>query len=309
MPEIICIGSALVDIFIHSHHFTTNEQGENVMLCHVYGDKVEVEQFQVHSGGGANNTAIAFHKLGFDTGIVAELGQDNLARLVEDQLRAEGVDTSFLIRERLEQTGGSVILVGPDGGRTVMVHRGAAAQLDVADLPQEVLAHTRWLHLSSIGGRLEVLQAIFTLCRDHNVGLSWNPGKAELHLLATGELAVEDISAHLLFVNKQEWEIISTLQNSLLAKLYQVIVTDGDKGGQVLSPQALPMRYSSPAMTSTDDTGAGDAFAAGYVSAYLLGFDPTKASRWGVANAVANIQSIGATTGLLTRSEIETIAT
>ena len=266
MPEIITIGSALVDIFIHSHHFVTSQHGEEVLLCHVYGDKIEAEQFQVLTGGGASNTAVAFHRLGFSCGIVAELGKDNLAQLVEDELRAEGVETSTLIHERKEQTGGSVIMIGPDGGRTVMVHRGAAAQLDVADLPLEILAQARWLHLSSIGGRLDVLKEIFRLCRDRNVGLSWNPGKAELHLLATGQVSVEEISAHVMFVNQQEWQSIATVQSSLLSRMYQVIVTDGSNGGVILSPQAMPFHYSSPTLTSVDDTGAGDAFAAAYVA-------------------------------------------
>jgi ribokinase len=308
MPEIICIGSALVDIFIHSHHFATSQHGEEVLLCHVYGDKIDVEQFQVLTGGGASNTAVAFHKLGYGTGIVAELGKDNLAQLVEDELRSEGVDTSTLIHERKEQTGGSVIMIGPDGGRTVMVHRGAAAMLDVADLPMDILRKTRWIHLSSIGGRLEVLQAIFKLCQEQNVGLSWNPGKAELHLLATGQLAAESVAAHVLFVNKQEWESIKVVQSALQSKLYQVIVTNGADGGTVLSPQAMPYNYTSPALTSVDDTGAGDAFAAAYVAAYLLGHDPVVATRWGVSNAVSVVQSVGAKTGLLSRAEIEKIA-
>lgn len=307
MPEIISIGSALVDIFIHSHHFTRQAHGENVQLCHVYGDKVEVEQFQVSTGGGASNTAIAFHKLGFSSGIVAEVGQDNLAKLVEDELQAEGVDTHFLVREKKEETGGSVILVGPDGGRTVMVHRGAAAQLDVADLPQTALSQARWLHLSSIGGRLDVLQTLFNLCQESQLGLSWNPGKAELHLLATGQLPVQDVRAQLLFVNLEEWTALQPVQAALQSQVHQIIITNGAEGGQVLIGGGEPLSYSSPSLTSVDDTGAGDSFAAGYVAAHLLGHDPSRASRWGVANAVSNIQVIGAKTGLLTRAEIERI--
>jgi len=308
MPEIICIGSALVDIFIHSHHFTRQAHGEDVKLCHIYGDKVEVEQFQIATGGGASNTAVAFRRLGFETGIVAELGQDNLAKLVEDELVAEGVETTFLIHERKEQTGGSVILVGTDGGRTAMVHRGAAAELDVADLPQAELVKAHWLHLSSIGGRLPVLEALFQLCREQKVGLSWNPGKAELHFLATGQLSATAVSAQLLFMNQEEWDSIEPVQAALKARCHQIIITNGAQGGRVFIFNAESFDYTSPTLTSVDDTGAGDSFVAGYVAAILLGADQNRAARWGVANAVANIQQIGAKTGLLSRAEIETIA-
>jgi sugar/nucleoside kinase (ribokinase family) len=189
-----------------------------------------------------------------------------------------------------------------------MVHRGAAAQLDVYDLPQEVLRQTRWLHLSSIGGRLEVLQTLFGLVSAGTVGLSWNPGKAELHLLATGQLPVESVSAHLIFMNAQEWDSIRSLQGALLNQTHQIIITDGAKGGYILPGDQEPVSYSSPALVSVDDTGAGDAFAAAYVAAYLQGFTPAQAAKWGVANAVSNIQVIGAKAGLLTRAEIERIA-
>jgi len=309
MPEITCIGSALADIFIHSHHFTVTPQGDQLMLCQVYGDKVEVEQFQVQTGGGASNTATAFKRLGYNVAIVAELGQDNLAGLVEQELAAEGVSVANLIHEKKEQTGGSVILIGPDGGRTVLVHRGAAAMLDVADLPLETLRQTRWIHLSSIGGRLEVLQTIFQLARENNIGLSWNPGKAELQLLVSRQLAVADVSAHLLVLNKEEWDTLDQLKTELATRLYQVIVTNGDRGGQIWwAGGAETLEYPSPATTSVDDTGAGDAFGAAYVSAYLSGLPPVVAAQWGVANALSVIQSIGAKTGLLSRSKLETLA-
>lgn len=307
MYEVVSIGAALVDIFIHSPQFQTTKVDGNVMLCQLYGDKVEVESFQVHTGGGSSNTAVGLARLGFKTAVIAELGKDSFAKLVSEDLEREEVGTEFLVRERKEQTGGSVIMVGQDGGRTVMVHRGAASQLDVHDLPREKMVGSRWWHMSSIAGRLPVLQTIFTLAKLHHVGVSWNPGKAELQLLAQGQLHPAEVACTLLFVNKEEWAVLQPVQSQLQDLIPQIIVTDGARGGQILLKKAPAISFSAPAIQSKDDTGAGDAFATGYVAAYLRKQHPTTAATWGVANAVSVVQHVGAKSGLLTQAQLETI--
>jgi len=305
MYQVISIGAALVDIFVHSPQFQTTKVDGNVMLCQLYGDKVELDSFQIHTGGGASNTAVGLARLGFTTAVLAELGKDTLAKMVTENLEQEEVSTEFLIRERQEQTGGSVILVGNDGGRTVMVHRGAASQLDVKDLPREKLVTAEWWHLSNIAGRLTVLQTLFTLARLHKIGLSWNPGKAELLLLKQGQLHPAEVPCTLLFVNKEEWAVLEPVQSQLKEVIPQIIITDGARGGEILVKQAQPLKFKAATVTSKDDTGAGDAFAAAYVAAYLHLKHPVAAAAWGVANAASVVQQVGAKTGLLTSAQLE----
>jgi len=63
--------------------------------------------------------------------------------------------------------------------------------------------------------------------------------------------------------------------------------------------------YQSPLVTSIDDTGAGDAFAVGFVAAHLAGKEVVEAARWGSLNAAQVVQFIGAKRGLLERAELE----
>jgi ribokinase len=111
MPDVISIGSALIDIFIHSDQFTIHQDQQNVLLCQDFGEKIEVESLTVHTGGGGSNTAVGFARMGFSTAIIAETGRDAFAQIVSSELEREQVDTSLLVREHKEQTGGSVILV------------------------------------------------------------------------------------------------------------------------------------------------------------------------------------------------------
>ncbi len=307
MFQVITIGSALVDIFVHSSHFETKPSEKGQLLCQVYGDKLDVESFRAYSGGGATNTAVGFQRLGFKTAVICELGRDDLAQIVLNDLKREQVATQLVIAEKKEQTGGSIILVGQEGGRTILVHRGAASQLDSYDVPPFWLTQTRWVHLSGIAGRLEALQKIFyILKRNHEIGLSWNPGKAELELLRTGQLDIAEIPCQIFFVNETEWESLGQAQAQVLSHFSQVVVTAGKAGGQVYLDGTPTWKFTSQDnLVAVDETGAGDAFATGFVAATLLQHPPQTAIAWGVTNARSVVSYYGAKLGLLDRPQVE----
>lgn len=304
MPEIISIGSALVDIFIHSGHFQLRTEGDTTYLCQMYGDKIEIDDFKFLTGGGGSNTAVGFARQGFETGIVSETGQDVWSNFVLDELKSEQVSTKFIQVEKKETTGGSVILVGKDGGRTVMVHRGAASMLDPTDMPIEALKTARWIHLSSISGRADTLKTLFAAVAETqstaaSTGLSWNPGKRELKLIADGWLNLTDVPATLLFVNKQEWEQMANQHQAARDTFQQIIITNGKHGGQVYTQDWGDHSYDVQPVEAIDETGAGDAFAVGYVSAYLRGEAIDVCSQAGAKNAASVVQQFGAKPGLL----------
>lgn len=306
MFQVITIGSALVDIFVHSSQFESRPSEKGQLLCQVYGEKLDVESFRAYSGGGATNTAVGFKRLGFQSAALCELGRDDLAQIVLSDLKRESVSTQLVVAEKKEQTGGSIILVGQEGGRTVLVHRGAASQLDAYDIPPFWLSQTRWVHLSSIAGRIEALKKIFVvLKKNREIGLSWNPGKAELELLKTGQLEASEIPCQIFFVNEEEWALLAEAQPRILAAFSQIIVTAGKAGGQVYLDGQPTWKFTGQGdLTAVDETGAGDAFATGYVAATLLQHPPQTAIAWGVTNARSVVKYYGAKLGLLDRTQL-----
>lgn len=305
MFQVITIGSALVDIFVHSKDFQSRPSQDGQLLCQLYGDKLDVESFRVYSGGGASNTAVGLQRLGFQAGIICELGRDDFAQIVLNELRREQVSTQLVIAEKKEQTGGSIILVGQDGGRTVLVHRGAASQLDPYDLSPFWLSQTRWVHLSSISNRLETLDRLFSLIkRSHEVGLSWNPGKGELELIKTGQLKPSEIPCEIFFVNEEEWAVVQAQQAEILNSFNQVIVTAGAKGGKVYLAGQPAWQFTGASQVAVDETGAGDGFISGYLAAHLLAHPPQTAIVWGVKNASSVVSYYGAKLGLLDRQRL-----
>lgn len=296
MSKVVTVGSALVDIFINSPNFKIAADSSS-LECLADGGKLEVEKFALRTGGGSSNTAVGFARLGFVTTGIAELGKDELARLVVSDLTAAQVDISQLIQEKKEETGGSVILVAENGQRLVLVHRGAASMLDPGDINEEVLKQSDWIHVSSLSGQQATLQKIFAVGRDNKLRLSWNPGQREIDLLLSEQLT--EPWCELLFVNKEEWARLAPRQAMLLRTIHHIIITDSDRGGQVHVDGQPAHTYQALPVTALDNTGAGDAFVVGYVAAHMRQQAVQTACQWGAKNAASVVQHLGAKAGLL----------
>lgn len=304
MYDALTIGSALADIFITSADFELQQTGDGVFLCQLYGAKIEVDSFAFHTGGGASNVAVGLSRAGLSVASIVELGKDSLATMVLGDLEKEHVDTEYVISERREQTGGSVILVGHDGGRTVLVHRGASSQLDPKDIPERAVERASWIHLTSIAGRLPTLQRIGALVRAHKKMLSWNPGRAELALLSGRELAINELPCQVLIVNRQELAALIDVEDELRAKVPELIITDGKAGLDLWQDGESLHIASDTSVKAVDETGAGDAFASGYIAARFHRLPIAVACQWGIRNASSVIRHFGAKPGLLGYEEL-----
>jgi len=326
--RIITIGSALVDVFISSDQFEISRNHQEIFTTRSTGGKLSVDSFKIKTGGGGGNTAAGFAKMGFEASCIAELGADELAQIIVADLTKHGVRTDLLIQERKEETGGSVLLVAQSGERTALVHRGAAAMLDPHDIPESALSKQDWIHLSSVAGRTQTIEEIFRVAVKYSIGMSWNPGQAELEALKldvpTFIEQARSSSKHpvqVLLVNHQEWEFIAPLQESLKQIISYIVVTNSiyggvvyerieDDGNQVAVNQQSEKfttkihEYLADKVTSVDNTGAGDAFAVGFVSAQLYGHDVQTAINWGKKNSGSVVQKPGAKNGLLSLGEI-----
>ncbi len=305
MFQVITIGSALVDIFIHTHKFQVQNTAEGLMLCQAHGSKTEVDNFNVYTGGGGGNTAVGFARLGFKTAVICETGRDNFSYLVIKDLTDQGVDPRLIISEKKEKTGGSVILVCDGGERSVLVHRGAAAMLDPFDISAYWLSESEWVHLSSIGGREKTLEKIFnSVEKSSSTRLSWNPGKKELMMLAERRLAVDEIPCFVFLVNEEEWQMVESIQPQILSTFPYVVITAGKRGGDVYHQQEHACHFPALSSEVVDATGAGDSFATGFIAGIIWGKTPQEAAILGSRNAASVVGRYGAKTGLLSRDKI-----
>jgi len=311
--DVVTVGAAVLDIFMKSDKFKVVSSGDipgGIAMCEVYGGKMEVEQVEIVSGGGASNCAVSLAKKELKTAIVAEMGNDPQSLLIHRDLEEAGVDTRFLVQEAGETTAVSVILIAEDGGRSIMVHRGASAMLTKHDLPWEEL-ETRWMHISSLGGNTELLKEIIKWAKNKKVRLSLNPGMKEISHKEKLLGILPDIE--ILFVNRDEAKMLWGIDYSdeSLWKSTQplpgarvTVVTDGARGGKVSENGKVYFYEGEKVRRVLDTTGAGDAFASGMIAGVLYGKNYQAAVEWGKRNATAVLKHVGAKKGLLTLGEI-----
>jgi len=311
--DVVTIGSAVLDIYMRSEKFQVVKSSEipgGIALCGVYGGKMEIEEVALVSGGGATNTGVSFARKELKTAVIAEMGNDPQSLLIHKDLEDAQVDTRFLVQEQDETTAVSVVLIAEDGGRSIMVHRGAAAMLTKHDIPLDEL-DTRWLHISSLGGNMQLLKTLIDWAKSKGVRVSLNPGMKEIE---QKEKLISMLSkVEILFLNRDEarelWGIDyrdDTLWQShqALPGAYVTILTDGARGGKVMIENKVSFFEGVKLKRVVDTTGAGDAFASGMVAGVMYGKTYEQAIEWGIKNATGVLNYVGAKKGLLTLGEI-----
>ena len=312
--DVVTIGSATLDIFMRSDKFKVISSGEvkgGLAMCEVYGGKMEVEEVEIVSGGGATNVAVSLARKDLKTACICEMGNDPQALIVHQDLEAAQVDTRFLVQEPDETTAVSVILIADDGGRSIMVHRGASAMLSKRDLPFEEI-EARWIHISSLGGNLQLLKQILEFADKRGIRVSLNPGMKEIKRGA--ELLKLLKKVEILFLNREEAGVLTeddyqseAVWNKGVCEVGTkvVVITDGARGGKVCMDQKNIFWEGRKPRKVVDTTGAGDAFASGYLAAILYGHNYERAIGWGSVNASAILGHVGAKKGLLTLAQIK----
>jgi len=314
--DIICIGSALLDVYLKSSGFSLvkKPQTDLELLGIEYGGKTEIESVEVTSGGGGTNNAVAMARKGFKTALIAEMGSDLVAATIKEELRREQVSLEFLIEEEHEETGISSILVNGDGGRAVAVYRGASRMLTHDDIPWEKLT-TTWLYISSLGGDIELLAALIAKARKDGIKVAVNPGKPEIEKIAN--LTDKDFfnGVEVVIVNREEAALLTgeNYEDEVIWKNGQglsgvgiMVMTDGRDGGRVTSGGET-LFYTAEKVTTIEETGAGDAFGSGLVSALMLHKPMEIAILWGKKQAASVVSYMGAKRGLLSLPELELV--
>ena len=232
-------------------------------------------------GGAGANTAAWLAARGVDVTLVARVGDDVAGRAVVDDLAAAGVDAAVTV-DPDAPTATVVVLVGPGGERTMLSDRGAAARLTAADLP--ALDGVDHLHLSGYvlgGGSCAAGVAALAAARAAGASTSLDPqstggvpdlrlGGVDLLLPNTDELAALTGSTE------------PASATVLLDVAGAVVVTAGPAGASWVDRDGV-RTVRGPAVEVVDATGAGDAFDAGLLAAWLAGADPEAALRAGCA--------------------------
>lgn len=310
MYDIITLGSATVDVFVKTRKPEIIKHRQHDDVCYAIGEKVLVEDLHVDTGGGGTNTAVAFSRLGLRTGWVGKLGNDLHAKTVLDEMKREKVDA--LASRGRGMTGYSVILYGLEQNRTILAFKGVNDRLSIRDVPWKRLK-TKWFYLSTmLGQSFRTLKRAAAFAKKHGIRYAFNPST---YLAQQGAKALKPIiqDCDVLVLNREEAQALLGFAGRCVEMLPELqkyakitVITDGPKTVHAYNG-FQHYQLEPPAIRVVETTGAGDAFAAGFVAGLIIKKDIAAAMQYGMAESGSVIRHIGAKQRLLTRAEIERV--
>ncbi len=279
--SIVCIGNAIVDVIFPVEQSVIAElelvPGSMNLIDQTRRDQLLALATDPNytAGGSAANTAAGLAMLGSSASFIGRIADDQLGDIYQESTKQAGVN--FLSRPVLSQTatGTSMILVSPDGQRTMNTFLGEASNLSVTDLQLQALASADYLFWElylwdKASAKDAINTAMNSVKKDCTIALSLSDTFCiERHELEVADLIDNSIDA--VFGNTAEFvqlygaEHVEQKIQELTAAGKLVIRTAGAQGATAFTQGTSVTVSAIVPEQLVDSTGAGDQFAAGFL--------------------------------------------
>jgi sugar/nucleoside kinase (ribokinase family) len=276
------------------------------------GRLVAVEAMYLMTGGCAANVAVNVAKQEIPVGVVGRVGEDYWGRFIQEDLGVRGVDTREVVTSPEEQSSQTMILLCNGQDRRFVHTFGANRRFRAQDVNRE---HLRGVKVFYLGGYLvlpglipDELAFLFRSCREQGIRTVLDV------VVPTGFRYQDELEAVLphtdvFLPNNDEAEMLTgetaPLRQAavLQAKGAKTVVIT--RGGEGLLCASGGQTWQAPHFPSevVDQTGAGDAFCAGFITGMVRGLDLAGCIRYGSALGASCVRSIGCYEGVFTASE------
>ncbi|MCK5107665.1 MAG: carbohydrate kinase family protein [Nanoarchaeota archaeon] len=304
MYDVITFGSALVDTFVYTGMHEIKNKGKKLIAYNV-GEKFLITETEQFTGGGGSNTAVSFARLGLKTGIITKLGNDSVGEVVLKELKKEKVD--FLGKKIKGRSAFSVVLDSFERDRTILTYKAITNDIGINDFK---LKPTKWLYFSSLMGESHKTQEkLAKIAKKKSIKIAYNPSSYQTSK-GRKYLASMLKNTSLLVFNMEEARMISKkkLVSDILIDLNKlgpetICITDGKEAVYVYDGTYF-YKAKPHKMKVLERTGAGDAFASGFVAGIVNGKKVEEAIRIGITNSESVIKYRGAKNKLLKYNEV-----
>ncbi|MFC6824436.1 carbohydrate kinase family protein [Halopelagius fulvigenes] len=241
--------------------------------------EASVESRGASGGGSASNVARGLAELDEEASLLGSVGDDDHGRTAREDLAAAGVNCENVVTVPGGETATKHIVVEPSGEVIVLGCAGANEAFDADDLPAAELERADHLHLTS--QRPETATELARRARDAGVPVSFDPGRRIGERAYSTAISTVDY----LFLNDRE---AGLALDAFELDEQTLVIKHGPDGAEVRHDDGRTAHPGYP-IDAVDTTGAGDAFAAGFLSALTDGADFERALA--VANACGAIVS------------------
>ena len=316
MPEplfdVVGIGNAIVDVIARADDdFLVAEKlakGSMHLIDAAAADRLyDLMAASVEiSGGSAANTIAGLASFGASTGFVGKVADDALGKIFAHDIRALGVAYETPPLDGGGSTARSLILVTPDGERTMNTYLGACQELSPDDIDADFVGAARIVYLEGYlwdpPGAKDAFRraAEIAHANDAKVALTLSDQFCVDRFRDEFLALMRDGTIDILFANESEMHALyetadlSTAITALAADVPLAAVTRSEKGSIVLKGSARYDVPVAPVEDLVDTTGAGDLYAAGFLFGHVRGLDLTGCAELGGLAAAEVIGHMGA---------------
>jgi sugar/nucleoside kinase (ribokinase family) len=310
--DVVGLGNAIVDVLARSEDDDLVREGlQKGTMALIDEGRAEtlyagLGPTVLMSGGSAANTINGVASLGGRAAFIGKVKDDDLGRSFAHDLRAAGVHYSTPFAAAGASTARCLIFVTPDGERTMNTFLGASQGLGPADVDAEVVADSRYVYLEGYlwdppeakeafrraadiahgAGRQVALTLSDVFCVDRH--------RAEfVDLIRSGKVDIvfaNESEAHALYETADFDSAVEAFRKD--AKL--AVITRSEKGSLIVSREGTQAVNAAPVARVVDATGAGDLFAAGFLTGLARELSAEDCARLGALAAAEVISHMGA---------------
>ena len=260
------------------------------------GRELFAREFALTPGGGALITAAHMAALGRPSALVARFGTDALSEALFGEIDALGLDLQFL--DRHETAGPQLTVVMVHGGDRAFLSRRAGHARPAgfeAALAWSGAAH---LHIAEYATLHEMPDAI-AKAKSHGLTVSLDPSW-DADLIGDPLFFERATGTDIFLPNMEEAEALTGKSDpgealAVLQRHFPVVVLKRGGDGAILAAGGTIIDLPSPRVAVVDTTGAGDAFNAGFIHAWLNGADSRTALTAAIDAGTRSVQASGGT--------------
>lgn len=318
--KIICIGSSTQDVFFPTREGkiieTPNEVTSQRKIAFELGAKYKINECFESLGGCSANVAAGLARQNMQVSHYTVTGNDLIGQWIKQKHEDEGIGTN-LIEICDCKSDLSFILVDENSGeRTIFHHKEADEKFE---FDPDKLSKTDWIYIGDIFGDWEkIISEITGKAAAEKISVAFNPRQ---NMISADNKKLFELFGlcEIIFLNKDEAIEIIVNHNSqlesqdeeyLLGELKKsggriFALTDGERGAWASDGKSVEHVDAIKIDKVVDTTGAGDAFASGFLAAYIKGKDLKECLRWGITNGANVVKYYGGVAGLLKEEEIK----
>lgn len=305
--SVVGIGSALVDILIQLKNDQVLEQfglprGSMTLVDQQLSNEIlsltNGLEAGFETGGSAANTIRGIAQLGGRSGFIGKINDDEMGRF----FRKSFVDLQ--IKPHLFTgsipTGIAATLISPDSERTFGTYLGAASELSVADLSDELFSAYDYLHIEGyLVFNHQLIEGVLEMAKRNGLIISLDMASFNV-IEANRELLTRLVEEYvdIVFANEEEAKSYTGLQpeeavQAIAAQCSMAVVKIGKEGSLIQSGDEF-VRVPATPVNAIDTTGAGDVYASGFLYGLANGFSLDNCGKLGGLMAAEVIQVLGA---------------